>query len=112
MNSQVLQTIDDIVEEAIDEASMPGCQVLVARKGKVVFDRSYRYHTYAKRRPITPDTMYDIASPTKVVGTLQALMYLTETKHLNIKKKLSFYIPSLKGTTTKELYGFSGFSAF
>jgi hypothetical protein len=56
--------------------------------------------------------MYDIASPTKVVGTLQALMYLTETKHLNIKKKLSFYIPSLKGTTTKELYGFSGFSAF
>jgi len=98
MDSQILQTIDDIVEKAIAEESMPSCQVLVARKGKVVFDKSYGYHTDAKRKPVTPDTMYDIASVTKVVGTLQALMYLAGTEQLNINKKLSFYLPSLKGT--------------
>ena len=98
MDSQVLQTINDIVQEAIDTASMPGCQVLVARKGKVVFDRSYGYHTYEKRKPVTPDTMYDIASVTKVVGPLQALMYLVGIKQLNVRKKLSFYLPALQGT--------------
>jgi len=72
--------------------------VLVARKGRVVFDSSYGYHTYAKRNPVTPDTMYDIASLTKVVGTLPALMYLAGTGQLNVKKKLSFYLPSLRGT--------------
>lgn len=98
MDSQVLQKIDDIVAEAIAEEATPGCQVLVARNGKVVFDRSYGYHTYENRKPVTPDTMYDIASVTKVVGILQALMYLVGTKQLNVKKKLSFYLPSLKGT--------------
>jgi beta-N-acetylhexosaminidase len=98
IDSQVLQEIDDIVTEAIAEEATPGCQVLVARSGKVVFDRSYGHHTYEKRKPVTPDTMYDIASVTKVVGTLQALMYLVGKKQLNVKKKLSFYLPSLKGT--------------
>ena len=98
MDSQVLQDIDNIVAEAIAEEATPGCQVLVACKGKVVFDKSYGYHTYEKLAPVTPDTIYDIASITKVVGPLQALIYLTGTGQLNINKKLSFYLPTLKGT--------------
>jgi beta-N-acetylhexosaminidase len=103
MDSQVLQYIDNIVEEAIAEGSTPGCQVLVARKGKVIFDKSYGYHTYEKKEPVTPDTMYDIASVTKVVGPLQALMYLAGTGQLDVEKKLSFYLPALKGTNKGSL---------
>lgn len=98
MDSQVLQNIDAIVAAAIAEEATPGCQVLVARKGKVVFNKGYGYHTYAKKLPVTSETVYDIASITKVVGTLQALMYLVGEEKLNLKKKLSFYLPSLKGT--------------
>ena len=103
MDSQVLQNIDAIVEAAIAEEATPGCQVLVARKGKVVFDKSYGYHTYAKKQPVTSETVYDIASITKVVGTLQALMYLVGAEKLNLKKKLSFYLPLLKGTNKGSL---------
>jgi beta-N-acetylhexosaminidase len=98
MDSQVLQDIDNIVEEAISEGSTPGCQVLVARKGKVIFDKSYGYHTDERVEPVTSDTIYDMASVTKVVGPLQALMYLAGTGQLNVKKKLSCYLPALKGT--------------
>lgn len=103
MDSQVLQNIDAIVEEAMAAEATPGCQVLVARKGKVVFEKGYGYHTYAKKHPVTSETVYDIASVTKVAGTLQALMYLVGEEKLNLKKKLSFYLPSLKGTNKGRL---------
>jgi len=103
MDSQGLQAIDKVIAKAISERVMPGCQVLVARRGKVVFDKSYGYHTYEKVKPITPDTMYDLASVTKVVGPLQALMQLAGTGQLNVKKKLAFYLPTLRGTNKGSL---------
>ena len=56
MDSQILQKIDTIVAQAINHEAMPGCQVLVARKGKIVFQKPYGYHTYAKKNllPIKP----------------------------------------------------------
>ncbi len=51
MDSQVLQNIDHIAEEAIADGSTSGCQVLIARKGKVVFDKSYGYPIYEKENP-------------------------------------------------------------
>ncbi|XWN35564.1 MAG: glycoside hydrolase family 3 N-terminal domain-containing protein [Roseivirga sp.] len=98
MDSYALQAIDTIAEEAIAAEATPGCQVLVARQGKVVFEKGYGYHTYEKHQPVTPGTLYDIASITKVVGTLQALMYLVGEETLNLKKKMSFYMPELRGT--------------
>ncbi len=98
MDSCVLQNIDKIVEEAIASQATPGCQVLVGRNGKIVFEKGYGYHTYAKKQPVTLETIYDLASITKVVGTLQALMYLVSEEKLHLKKKLSIYLPALKGT--------------
>jgi len=103
MDSQILQNIDNLVEEAIAKKAMPGCQVLVARKGKVVFEKGYGYHTYAKKQPVNNETVYDIASITKVAGTLQAMMYLAGEEKLELKKKLSFYLPALKGTNKGSL---------
>ena len=103
MDSQVLQTIDTVVKEAITDEAMPGCQVLVARKGKVIFEKGYGHLTYDKTDPVTPATIYDLASITKVVGTLQALMYLVGEERLNVKQKLSFYMPELLGTNKRSL---------
>jgi beta-glucosidase-like glycosyl hydrolase/CubicO group peptidase (beta-lactamase class C family) len=103
MDSKVLQTIDNIIEKAIEGEVMPGCQVLVARRGKIVLEKAYGYLTYTKEAPVTNTTLYDIASLTKVVGTLQALMYLTSTGKLLTKQKASFYLPELKGTDKKNL---------
>lgn len=103
MDSKILAEVDNIVKTAILEEVMPGCQVLVARRGKIVFEKSYGYHTYAKKDIVTNDTVYDIASITKVVGPLQLLMYLANIQKLDIAKKASTYLPELFSTNKKDL---------
>eukprot|EP01132_Coremiostelium_polycephalum_P001043 gene1043-1324_t len=103
MNSQVLKKVDAMVEEAMADEVMPGCQILIARNGKIIFEKAYGYHTYAKKEPVTISTLYDIASITKVVGPLQALMYLVEKKGLDVAKKISYYLPELYATNKKNL---------
>ena len=70
--------MEQIIEHAIKEKAMPGCQVLVARKGKVVWHRSYGYHTYQKKRPVEDDDIYDLASITKMASVTAALMRLRD----------------------------------
>jgi len=103
MDSRILQGIDKVVEDAILEEVMPGCQVLVARNGRIVFEKAYGYHTYAKKNPVTNTTLYDIASITKVAGPLQAIMYLVSQKKLDITQKVSTYLPELSATNKKNL---------
>jgi CubicO group peptidase (beta-lactamase class C family) len=75
MDSKVLARIDKIAAEAISEKATPGCQVLVARNGKVVFEKSYGYFTYDSVDAVNEETLYDIASITMVVETLQAILF-------------------------------------
>ena len=103
ISSKKLQEIDNIVEKAILDKAIPGCQILVARKGKIVFEKAYGYHTYEKKIPITTSTLYDIASITKVVGPLQAIMYLVGKKKLHIHKNIASYLPELKNTNKKNI---------
>jgi len=103
MDSKQLQEMDTIIEQAISENIFPGCQVLVARKGKIVMEKAYGYHTYAKQQPVTNTTVYDIASITKVVGPLQAVMYLVDHQKIDIRKKVSFYLPELSVSNKKNI---------
>lgn len=102
MDSHTLQKIDEIVEQAIDSAATPGCNVIVARNGKVVFNKAYGWRTYDSLNPVTPQTIYDLASITKVAATLQTVMFMHEKKIIDVNKKLSVYLPELKNTSKKD----------
>ncbi len=104
MDSKVLATIDAIAREAISEQATPGCQVLVARKGQVVFEKSYGYFTYDSLQEVTHETLYDIASITKVMATLQAVMFLEERGLLDLNRKASDYLPELLESNKKNIY--------
>ncbi|HVX51645.1 MAG TPA: glycoside hydrolase family 3 N-terminal domain-containing protein, partial [Chitinophagaceae bacterium] len=69
MNSAVLSRIDSIANYAIMQHATPGCVVLVARNGKVVFDRAYGYMSYDSLQPVTTTAVYDLASVTKISAT-------------------------------------------
>src|SRR4029079_11842288 len=69
MESRLLPKIDSIVKEAIKMGATPGCQVLVARGGKVIYDKSFGALTYDNTSPVTSETIYDLASLTKVSAT-------------------------------------------
>jgi beta-N-acetylhexosaminidase len=98
-----LQEIRKVVNSAILGEEFPGCQVLVARKGKVVFYEGFGNMKYNNGQAVNRHTLYDLASVTKVASTLQALMMLYDQGKINIDEKLSTYLPELLGTNKSRL---------
>ncbi|MHA6247062.1 glycoside hydrolase family 3 N-terminal domain-containing protein [Pontibacter sp. CAU 1760] len=103
MDSKVLQQIDNIALEAIAYAATPGAQVLVVKDGTVIYDKAYGYYTYEKTKPVTRNTVYDVASITKVAATLQAIMFLKDQGKIQLDAKVSSYLPELKGTNKEHM---------
>jgi beta-N-acetylhexosaminidase len=103
MDGLVLQKIDKIAMEAVRSGATPGCQILVARRGKVVYEKSFGYQRYDSATQVTSETIYDLASLTKVSATLQVVMFMHEKGLIDVNKKLSYYLPELKKTNKKDL---------
>lgn len=103
LNKKELEKIDLLVSEAISQRATPGCQVIVARKGKVVFDKSYGYQTYSGEVAVSDDDIYDLASITKMAATLPMIMKLVEEGKIDLDKTLGDYLPELKGTNKDSL---------
>lgn len=102
INSLTLDKIARIAQEAIDLKATPGCRVLIAKDGKVVYDRSFGWFTYDKKTPVTDETLYDLASLTKVSATLQTVMFMQERGLIDINKKASVYLPELRESNKKD----------
>ncbi len=98
MNSKVLDQIDYFAAKAINGKMAPGIQILVARHGKVVFQKSYGYHTYERKIKTANNDLYDIASLSKIVGTLPLVMQEYDQKKVNLESQLSSMLPIFDGT--------------
>lgn len=92
MNNDSLKVIDNIIEKAIKEKAMPGCQLLIARSGKVIWNKSYGYHTYRNRQEVNNNDLYDLASITKIASTIPSLMRLQDEKLFNPDTTLGAYV--------------------
>ena len=103
MSSQMLKRVGVIAEQGIREGAYPGCQILVARRGKVVYHQAFGNYRYGFKEPVTTETIYDLASLTKVSATLQAIMMLNEKGWLDLNLKASDYLPELKGTNKEDM---------
>jgi CubicO group peptidase (beta-lactamase class C family) len=85
--------IEKVVARAIRKKAIPGCQILVAKSGKVIFNQSFGHFTYDKKTSVTNDNIYDLASITKVAATTLALMRLHEEGQIeDINDRLSAYL--------------------
>lgn len=98
-----LEVIDSIVEEGLEENAYPGCQVLVAKDGMVIYDKSFGYFDYSQKQPVQENSVYDLASASKAAGTLLAVMKAYDEKKFTLNNKISEYIPELKGSNKKDL---------
>lgn len=102
MNSHVLSGLDDLAYEMISEKAAPGGQVLVAKNGKVVYEKSYGYHTYEKETPTNNNHIYDVASITKVCASTLCLMKLYDEDKLDLNASLNRYLHSEVDTSNKK----------
>ncbi len=103
LQSSVLSRIDSIANDAIAKHATPGCVVLVAKDGKVAFQRSYGYTGYDSVQPVNNGMMYDLASVTKISATTVSVMKLYEEGRLDIDKTLGDYLPWVRGTNKEKL---------
>lgn len=104
MDAKALGEISRLANEAVERGATPGCQVLVMRKGKIVYDQTFgrlggtlEQNKYANR-PVTAETMYDLASVSKATGTLAAMMVLMSEHDVKLKDRITKWLPELKGS--------------
>lgn len=103
IKSKHLAGIDSIVKDAIKMKAMPGCQILIAKDGVVIYEKNFGHFTYDEKKAVTSDDLYDLASVTKISASLLGLMKLVDEKKINIDEKLSKYLPELMITNKKNM---------
>ena len=103
MDSKILTKIDSIAKFAIDKKMTPGLQVVVARKGKVVYQKSFGNHTYEEGAEKVKNTdLFDIACLTKIIGTLPNIMQEFDKGNLTLETKLKAMLPVFKGSNKED----------
>ncbi|MCF8370067.1 MAG: serine hydrolase [Bacteroidales bacterium] len=91
-----LARVDSIALDAINQGATPGCQILIARNGNVVYEKAFGFHTYEKDQEVNINDLYDLASITKIAASLPCIMELTENNKLNLDAGFGEYLPDLK----------------
>jgi len=110
----ISEKIDSIVKYAINEKMIPGAQVLVSKDSKIIHEKGYGNFRYSKSNEVTTETMYDLASLTKILVTTPLMMKLVQEKKIKINDKIGSLIPRYENSnksniTIKELLsGYAG----
>jgi beta-glucosidase-like glycosyl hydrolase/CubicO group peptidase (beta-lactamase class C family) len=84
--------MDSLANLGLSSGAYPGCRVLVAHKGKIVYDRCYGYSDMHRQRPVKDSTIYDLASITKLAASSLVMMYLVDHQLLDIHLTLGDYL--------------------
>lgn len=103
MNSVTFLKIDSVVDDAIKKKVFPGCQILVMKQGKTVYDKCFGNYNYETKQKVTSNTLYDLASLSKTTGTLLAVMKLYDLGKLKLTDKASDYLTFLRGTNKESI---------
>ncbi len=103
VNSVKLLKIDSLALAGIKENMMPGAQILVARRGKVIYQKNFGYHTQNKKIKVSDNDIYDVASLTKILATLPLIMELFDKGELTMESKLSEMLPEYSGSDKSEI---------
>ena len=91
-----LKKIDSIINFAIENKMTPGAQLLIAKEGSVIYQKSYGYHTYDNNRKVDNGDIYDLASLTKILVSVPLIIKEFETNNLNLDTKLGELFPDLE----------------
>lgn len=98
VNSYKLKKIDSLANLGLKQGMYPGAQILVARKGKIIYQKNFGYHEYDKKIAVKDTDVYDLASLTKILATLPLVMELVDQKELSLNTKLSEILPEYKNS--------------
>ncbi len=95
--------IDSLAANAIRAHAAPGMTVMAIKNGKIAFYKSYGYQTYDSTEKIDIETIFDLASVTKICATTLSIMRLYDQGKVSLNKTLGDYLPSVRGTNKARL---------
>lgn len=99
-----LGAVDAIIEQAIADGNIPGAVLIVGHNGKVVYRKAYgRRALEPKREPMTLDTVFDLASLTKVIATTTAVMQLVELGKVRLNDPVAKYLPDFAQNSKEDV---------
>lgn len=117
LNPNLEARVDDLVNQGLKTKAFPGCQVLVAKDGNVIINKSYGTLDFEEKKEVTDETLYDLASVSKATGTLSGVMRAYDEGLFELDAPVSEYIEPLQGgdksriTVRQLLYHESGMPA-
>ena len=91
-----LSYLDSLALNAIDSMMTPGIQMLVSRKGKIVYNKSFGYHTYEKVNKLENNHVFDLSSITKILATMPLVLQEFDKNNISLETKLSELFPKKK----------------
>jgi len=103
MSSSKLAEVDKLMGDGLDSLMFPGAQVLIARHGKVIYNKGFGKPTYESKDSITTDHIYDLASVTKILATLPMVMKLEEDGDLELNDTFSDLVPAYAESELKNV---------
>lgn len=92
---QTLDALDDTLQEMCDSEKIPGMALMVSQDGACIFEKMYGFRDKEKHLPVTPDTLFGVASITKSVAAL-AIMQLEDAGKLNVDDPVAYWLPEFK----------------
>jgi beta-N-acetylhexosaminidase len=98
IRSEALAGIEEIAREGIKNRAYPGCQILIAKEGVVIYEKSFGKFEYGISSAVTAETVYDLASVTKATATLPAVMKLYDQKKMQLQDPLRKFVPETRGS--------------
>jgi beta-glucosidase-like glycosyl hydrolase/CubicO group peptidase (beta-lactamase class C family) len=99
----ITQEIDKILQNGISDHIYPGCAVIALHHGQPVYQKVFGYLDYNRQDKVTHQTLYDVASITKVAATTLAVMKLYDNHEIHLTDKIGKYLPYLAGTDKANL---------
>jgi CubicO group peptidase (beta-lactamase class C family) len=103
VNPVYLKKIDSLALLGIEEGAYPGCQILLAKDGKVFYNKTFGTYSYQSKELVQNETVYDVASLTKIMATTPAVMKLVEQGKINVEQTLGYYLPFLKDSDKENI---------
>ena len=84
-----------LLDQAISDSAWPGNVLLAAVDGQIFYHEANGFHTYSRKRMMSPSDIFDIASLSKVIATTSAVMLLLEKNKISLDTKINKIIPRL-----------------
>lgn len=103
VSSNLITFVDSIANLGVATKAFPGCQVLMAKGGKIILNRNYGTLDTVSNQPVNNFTMYDLASVSKATGTLPGIMKAYDQGLIKLETPISEYIPQLKGSDKNDI---------